>query len=48
MQSYSTIVDDSVTGGSLPSLRDRLHLAEGWHYQARTPDRDLTLRSVAG
>lgn len=48
MQAYSHIVDDSLTGDSLPGLGDRLHLPAGWHYRARTPDRDLTLRSVAG
>ena len=48
MQAYSHIVDDSLTGDSLPSLGDRLHLPEGWHYRTRTPDHDLTLRAVAG
>lgn len=48
MQAYSHIVDDSLTGDSLPGLGDRLHLPEGWHYRARTPDRDLVLRAVAG
>jgi hypothetical protein len=48
MQAYSHIVDDSLTADSLPGLGDRLHLPEGWHYRARTPDRDLTLAAVAG
>jgi hypothetical protein len=48
MQAYSHIVDDSLTPDSLPGLGDRLHLADGWQYRARTPDRDLTLRAVAG
>ena len=48
MQAYSHIVDDSLTLDSLPALRDRLHLPEGWQYRARTPDRDLTLRTTGG
>jgi hypothetical protein len=48
MQAYSHQVDDSLTGDCLPALGDRLHLPDGWHYRARIPDRDLTLRSVAG
>jgi hypothetical protein len=48
MQAYSHLVDDTLTLDSLPALGDRLHLPEGWHYRARTPDRDLTLRAVAG
>ena len=48
MQAYSHIVDDSLTADSLPGLGDRLHLPDRWHYRARTPDRDLTLRAVAG
>jgi hypothetical protein len=48
MQAYSHIVDDSLTGDSLPGLGDRLRLPDGWRYQARTPDRELTLRTVAG
>jgi hypothetical protein len=48
MQAYSHIVDDGLTLDSLPALGDRLHLPPGWRYRARTPDRDLTLRTVAG
>ena len=48
MQAYSHIVDDGLTLESLPGLGDRLHLPQGWRYRARTPDRDLTLRTVAG
>jgi hypothetical protein len=48
MQAYSHIVDDSLTLDSLPALRDTLHLPQGWRYRTRTPDRDLTLRAVAG
>ena len=48
MQAYSHIVDDSLTAETLPALGDRLHLPEGWHYRARNPDQDLTLRTVAG
>ena len=48
MQAYSHIVDDSLTQDSLPALGDRLHPPEDWHYRARTPDRDLTLRTVGG
>ena len=48
MQAYSHIADHSLTLESLPALGDRLHLPEGWQYRARTPDRDLTLRTVAG
>ena len=48
MQAYAHIVDDSLTMDSLPALGDRLNLPEGWHYRARIPDQDLTLRTVAG
>jgi hypothetical protein len=48
MQAYSHIVDDSLTAETLPALGDRLHLPEGWRYRTRNPDRDLTLRTVAG
>jgi hypothetical protein len=41
-------VDGRLTQDSLPALGDRLHPPEDWHYRARTPDRDLTLRTVAG
>jgi len=48
MQAYSHIVDDSLTPDSLSTLGDRLDTPAGWHYRARTPDRDLRLRAVAG
>lgn len=48
MQAYSHIVDDGLTLDSLPALGDRLHLPEGWRYRARTPDRELSLRTVTG
>ena len=48
MQAYSHIVDDSLAPDSLPTLADRLHTPEGWHYRQRTPDQDLTLRAIAG
>jgi hypothetical protein len=48
MQAYSHIVDDGLTLDSLPALGHRLHLPPGWRYHARTPNRDLTLRTVAG
>jgi hypothetical protein len=48
MQAYSHIIDDSLSAGSLPTLGDRLHIPEGWQYRMRVPDRDLTMRPVAG
>ena len=48
MQAFSHIVDDGLTQDSLPALGDRLHPPQDWHFRARTPDRDLTLRTVAG
>jgi hypothetical protein len=48
MQAYSHIVDDSLTGDSLPTLGDRLDLPEGWQYRARIPGRDLALRTGEG
>jgi hypothetical protein len=48
MQAYSHIVDDALTLDTLPALADRLHPPHGWRYRTRTPDRDLTLRTVAG
>jgi hypothetical protein len=48
MQAYSHIVDDSLTPDSLPALGDRLGLPQGWRYGPRIPDKDLTLRTLAG
>jgi hypothetical protein len=46
MQSYSHIVDDTLTQESLASLADRLALPAGWRYQVRTPEQDLILRTA--
>ncbi len=38
MQSYSRIVDRSLTAADLPALGDRLDLPEGWSYASRVLD----------
>jgi hypothetical protein len=45
MQSYSQIVDPTLTAGDLPTLGRRLKLPDGWKYETRIPKSDLTLRS---
>jgi len=41
MQTYSQIVDKSLTLADLPDLASRLSLPTGWRYEARTPDDPL-------
>ncbi|MFD7440137.1 hypothetical protein [Streptomyces sp. NPDC059909] len=48
MQTYSHIVDDSLTMDSLAVLGERLQLPQGWRYRVRTPEDDLTIRTVEG
>jgi hypothetical protein len=48
MQSYSQIVDPTLTQEDLPSLGDRLDLPEGWRYRVRELDEDFTVRTVGG
>jgi len=36
MQTYSQVVDRSLTFGDLPGLAARLHLPDGWRYETRT------------
>lgn len=43
MQSYSQIADPTLTIDSLPSLGDRLKLPEGWKYQVRVLQEDISL-----
>jgi hypothetical protein len=45
LQSYSHIVDDTLTIESLATLGARLRLPSGWRYEVRTLDQDLTLRT---
>jgi hypothetical protein len=48
MQSYSQIVDQTLTIEDLETLGDRLDLPEGWSYQARvlTADSALVVEGV--
>lgn len=46
MQSYSQIIDPTLTAADLPNLGSRLKLPEGWQYSTRTPDSDLSLVST--
>ncbi|NXY95053.1 hypothetical protein HYE82_11730 [Streptomyces sp. BR123] len=48
MQTYSHIVDDSLTIDSLAALGERLHLPQGWRYRVRTAEEDLAIRTVNG
>jgi haloalkane dehalogenase len=45
MQSYSHIVDDTLTIESLTSLGDRLRLPTGWRYRVRNLEQELRLRT---
>lgn len=46
LQSYSQIVDPTLTQDDLPALGDRLDLPQGWQYRVRELDEDFTLRTV--
>ena len=43
MQSYSHIVDDTLTIDDLETLGDRLDMPEGWSYEARALSEDSAL-----
>lgn len=43
MQTYTNHKASDLTEGDLPTLGDRLELAEGWQFKAKTLDRDLIL-----
>lgn len=45
MQSYSQIIDPTLTIDDLEMLGDRLNLPEGWSYQARTLTEDSFLKA---
>jgi len=45
MQSYSQIVDPSLSQDQLASLGNRLRLPKGWKYQARNLDSNLEMKS---
>jgi hypothetical protein len=45
MQSYSQIVDPTLTAAQLPALGSKLNLPAGWTYGTRVPASDLILRS---
>ena len=48
MQSYSHIVDDTQTSGSLSELGSRLALPEGWTFTARVLEEHLFVEDVEG
>ncbi|MEZ5177342.1 MAG: hypothetical protein R2746_03410 [Acidimicrobiales bacterium] len=48
MQSYSQIVDPSLSIDDLPTLGDRLELPAGWSYEVRTLDGPLDVTSSDG
>ncbi|MEM8902929.1 MAG: hypothetical protein AAGF02_04425 [Actinomycetota bacterium] len=43
MQSYSLIVDRTITAADLPTLGDRLELPEGWSYGSRVLEDDFVV-----
>ena len=43
MQTYSQVVDKTLTLEDLPGLGGRLRLPEGWHYETRTLTEPLTV-----
>ena len=45
MQSYSQIVDPSLSQDQLASLGNRLRLPKGWKYQVHNPDSNLEMKS---
>lgn len=47
MQSASLLKDPDLEA-QLPTLAERLHLPDGWHYRVRTPDQDLVVRAREG
>ncbi|MEM9745756.1 MAG: hypothetical protein AAF945_03600 [Actinomycetota bacterium] len=48
MQSYSHIVDTSITAADLPTLGDRLELPEGWTFSSRVLDEPLVVELADG
>jgi hypothetical protein len=48
MQSYSQIVDDTLSEADLPSLGDWLELPEGWTYRTRVIDEDYVVVDEEG
>jgi hypothetical protein len=48
MLAYSRAIDESLSGASLITLGNRLHVPEGWQYRVGSPVSDLVLRPVAG
>jgi hypothetical protein len=47
MQTFSHIVDSTLTEDQLATLASRLRLPAGWRYLARTLDQDLTMRATS-
>jgi hypothetical protein len=45
MQSYSQIIDKTLTLADLPALAKRLDLPPGWRYRSRTLGKELVLRA---
>jgi hypothetical protein len=45
MQTYSQIVDPTLTEASLATLASRLQLPEQWHYRVRTLDQDYVMQA---
>jgi hypothetical protein len=43
MQSYVNVVDKSLTMTGLPQLGSKLHLPEGWKFEVKTLDKDLSI-----
>jgi hypothetical protein len=43
MQAFTNLVDKTLTAAELPKLGSKLKLPEGWKYEVKTLDKDLTL-----
>lgn len=48
LQSYSLIVDPSLTYKDLPKLGKKLKLPKGWKYRVKVLDRDLEIHAING
>ncbi len=44
MQSYSPVIDPTLTAADLPALGSRLNLPKGWSFQVRQPELEGTPR----
>jgi hypothetical protein len=43
IQTFTNQVDHELTEAELPGMAGRITLPDGWHYKAKTLDRDITI-----